>query len=79
MFSQRGKAVKITDSRVRLITEVLQGIRLIKLYGWEAFYIRRIEGMREKELRAVKVYSYVSSSDFLGSVTYVALGWRLRR
>jgi ATP-binding cassette, subfamily C (CFTR/MRP), member 1 len=35
MFKQRKKGVVFTDSRVRLTTEVLQGIRLIKFYVWE--------------------------------------------
>ena len=41
MFNQLKKGVKITDKRARLTTEVLQGIRLIKAYGWEAFYTRQ--------------------------------------
>jgi ATP-binding cassette subfamily C (CFTR/MRP) protein 1 len=31
MFAQRKKGVKITDQRVRLLNEVLQGVRLIKV------------------------------------------------
>ncbi|KAJ7580556.1 multidrug resistance-associated ABC transporter [Mycena floridula] len=65
MFSQRAKAVKVTDSRVRLITEVLQGIRLIKLYGWENFYISRIEAMRVQEISAVRKYS-ISTAALIG-------------
>lgn len=54
MFSQRKKAVKITDLRIRLTTEVLQGIRLIKLYAWEAFYTSQISGLRKKEIQAIR-------------------------
>jgi ATP-binding cassette, subfamily C (CFTR/MRP), member 1 len=35
MFRARLRGVKITDGRVRLTGEVLQGIRLIKYYAWE--------------------------------------------
>ncbi|KAK7691491.1 hypothetical protein QCA50_004890 [Cerrena zonata] len=54
MFQQRKKGVKITDSRVRLTTEVLQGIRLIKFYAWEAFYTNQIGTLREKELKTIR-------------------------
>lgn len=70
MFDQRVKGVKITDARVRLITEVshflpqsypstrriqvLQGIRLVKLYGWEDFYVERIQEMRTREVKTIR-------------------------
>jgi ATP-binding cassette, subfamily C (CFTR/MRP), member 1 len=58
IVKQRQKGVKITDKRVRLTTEVLQGIRLIKMYGWEAFYYQQITNFREKEIKTVRKSSY---------------------
>lgn len=46
--------VKITDQRVRLTTEVLSGIRLIKYYAWESFYTGQIAKVRYTELQTVK-------------------------
>lgn len=46
--------VTITDQRVRLTTEVLQGIRLIKCYAWERFYTGKIAKVRQREMQAVK-------------------------
>ncbi|KAJ7123757.1 multidrug resistance-associated ABC transporter [Mycena epipterygia] len=54
MFTQRKKGVKITDTRVRLSNEVLQGIRLIKYYAWEAFYTHQIGGLREREIATIR-------------------------
>ncbi|KAJ7123626.1 multidrug resistance-associated ABC transporter [Mycena epipterygia] len=54
MFSQRKKGVKITDTRVRLSSEVLQGIRLIKYYAWEDFYTHQIGDLREREIVTVR-------------------------
>ncbi|KIP09393.1 hypothetical protein PHLGIDRAFT_534837 [Phlebiopsis gigantea 11061_1 CR5-6] len=62
MFKQRKKGVVITDQRVRLTTEVLQGIRLIKFYAWEAFYAHQIGALRERELRAVRGLAFARSS-----------------
>ncbi|KAJ7100917.1 multidrug resistance-associated ABC transporter [Mycena belliarum] len=54
MFSQRNEGVKITDKRVRLSTEVLQGIRLIKYYAWERFYAQQIGRLREGEIATIR-------------------------
>jgi ATP-binding cassette subfamily C (CFTR/MRP) protein 1 len=54
MFTQRKKGVKITDKRVRLTTEVLQGIRLIKLYAWEAFYTHQVGELRTREVKTIR-------------------------
>ena len=32
--------MKITDQRVRKTTEVLDGIKVIKLYGWEESFAK---------------------------------------
>lgn len=54
MFKQRKKGVKITDKRVRLTNEVLQGIRLIKFYAWEAFYAHQLGELRTAEVRTIR-------------------------
>ena len=60
MFTQRKKGLKFTDKRVRIITEVLQGIRLIKIYAWEAFYVQQIGLLRTKEVQTIRMSAYVS-------------------
>ncbi|KAJ7224699.1 multidrug resistance-associated ABC transporter, partial [Mycena pura] len=62
MFDQRAKGVKITDARVRLITEVLQGIRLVKFYGWENFYADRIQEMRRREVATIRKSAWATSA-----------------
>jgi ATP-binding cassette, subfamily C (CFTR/MRP), member 1 len=39
-----------TDRRVKLMNEILNGIRIIKYYAWEAPFIERISKVREEEL-----------------------------
>ncbi|TFK19762.1 cadmium ion transporter [Coprinopsis marcescibilis] len=53
-FAQRNKCIKITDKRVQLTTEVLNGIRMIKFYGWEAFYIDQINHFRGQEIKTLR-------------------------
>jgi ATP-binding cassette subfamily C (CFTR/MRP) protein 1 len=59
MFTQRKKGLRFTDKRVRITTEVLQGIRLIKFYAWEAFYVQQIGSLRTKEIQTIRMSAYV--------------------
>ena len=49
----------LTDKRLRFCNEALQGIRIVKFFGWEASYVERILGIRKEELRHAKSESYV--------------------
>ncbi|KAF9019789.1 multidrug resistance-associated ABC transporter [Hymenopellis radicata] len=70
MFMLRKKTVKVTDSRVRLTTEVLQGVRLIKLYAWEAFYSHQVGFLRAREVSILKRAATVRSA-LIALVTFV--------
>ncbi|KAG6807491.1 hypothetical protein H0H92_007294 [Tricholoma furcatifolium] len=60
MVNQRKKGVGFTGKRIWLTTEVLQGIRLIKFYAWENFYIDRLGELRAREIRAIKKTAYIT-------------------
>ncbi|KAJ8496778.1 hypothetical protein ONZ45_g12317 [Pleurotus djamor] len=70
IFHQRQVGVKFTDSRMRLTTEVLQGIRILKAYGWEAFYAHQIEKLRKKEVTTLKK-SAAALSGLIALVTVI--------
>lgn len=50
----RRKSTLITDARVKLTQEVLQGMRVIKFYGWEEAFLTKLEDLRNKELKYVR-------------------------
>ncbi|KAG0043171.1 hypothetical protein BGZ83_011761 [Gryganskiella cystojenkinii] len=50
----RRKSTLITDARVKLTQEVLQGMRVIKFYGWEDAFLSKLEDLRTKELKYVR-------------------------
>nr|CAD7569264.1 unnamed protein product [Timema californicum] len=50
-MSSNSKAItELSDERLRRMNEVLQGIKLLKLYGWECIYGTRIIETRKREL-----------------------------
>lgn len=56
------KAVKYTDERVELISEILNGIRVIKYNGWVSPFLCRIADLRNAEIRKIKVSSFIRST-----------------
>lgn len=52
----RSVLVKFTAERTKLTNEMLQGVRVIKLYAWEVPSQQRINDVREKEVMLVRKY-----------------------
>ncbi len=42
------------DARLKLMNEILAGIKVLKLYAWELPFMRRITGIRDKEVRNLR-------------------------
>jgi len=57
----RKTVVNITDSRVKLINDVLQGIKVIKFYGWEGSFLDEISRVRAKEMTGLRKYILLES------------------
>ena len=49
------------DERVRLTSEMLHGIRIIKYYVWEKPFLKRINDVRAAELRKLLMFSLLRS------------------
>ena len=47
--------MKAKDERVKLMNEILGGIKILKLYGWEKSFIGQVLGIRSKEILVLKV------------------------
>ncbi|KAF9575849.1 hypothetical protein EC968_001232 [Mortierella alpina] len=46
----RKQASEYTDSRIRLTSEVLQGIKVIKFFAWESNFLQKLSEIRKLEL-----------------------------
>uniref|UniRef100_A0A8B9LXC6 ABC-type glutathione-S-conjugate transporter n=1 Tax=Astyanax mexicanus TaxID=7994 RepID=A0A8B9LXC6_ASTMX len=67
--------MKYMDGRIKLMTEILSGIKILKFYAWEKAFEERVLGYREKELKALKksqiLYS-ISIASFNSSTFLIA-------
>ncbi|NXF04724.1 MRP7 protein, partial [Smithornis capensis] len=81
--------LKHKDTRVKLMTEFLCGIRVIKFYTWEKHFSTRINACRAKELQKLRAMNYLDAvcvymwaalpvvMSIAIFVTYVLLGHQL--
>lgn len=51
--------MKFKDSRIRLMSEILGGIKVLKLYAWEPSFLQQVEGIRQSELRLLRHAAYL--------------------
>lgn len=51
--------MKSKDSRIRLMNEILGGIKVLKLYAWEASFLEQVESIRQGELRQLRKTAYL--------------------
>jgi len=58
------KKKNIGSARVKIINEVLSGIRIIKFYAWEKAFRNEVDRIREHELKALTTLTYVSQIGF---------------
>ena len=46
VFLSRLKAARETDRRIKVMNEVISGIRVIKMYAWEKAFKRMVDRIR---------------------------------
>ncbi|XP_064500038.1 multidrug resistance-associated protein 1-like isoform X2 [Pseudopipra pipra] len=57
--------MKYSDQQVKLLTEILHGIKILKLYAWEPAYQRKILSIREREMDVLKSSGYLTAYSML--------------
>lgn len=56
MLVQRRKRInKLTDQRVSLTQEILQGVRFVKFFGWEKSFLERLKEIRKHEIHSIQI------------------------
>ncbi|XP_056627065.1 ATP-binding cassette sub-family C member 3 isoform X2 [Triplophysa dalaica] len=53
--------MKHKDDRIKLMNEILNGIKVLKLYAWEVSFKEKILQIRQKELNVLRKTAYLSA------------------
>ncbi|XP_062293834.1 ATP-binding cassette sub-family C member 10 isoform X2 [Scomber scombrus] len=89
ILSNNKHMLRYKDIRVKLMTEILFGIRVIKFYNWEPHFTQKVADCRKQELSHLKALKYLDAMcvytwaalpvviSILTFVTYVLLGHQL--
>lgn len=51
----------VKDSRIKIMNEILNGVRVLKLYAWEEAFIASVDQIRQKELRYIRQKAIISA------------------
>uniref|UniRef100_H3D2W6 ATP binding cassette subfamily C member 12 n=1 Tax=Tetraodon nigroviridis TaxID=99883 RepID=H3D2W6_TETNG len=57
----RWKTIQITDNRVRTMNEILNSIKLIKMYAWEDSFQGKIADLRKNEKKQLWVVNFIQN------------------
>ncbi|XP_018568578.1 multidrug resistance-associated protein 1 isoform X9 [Anoplophora glabripennis] len=55
------KQMKNKDERVKLMNEILSGIKVLKLYAWEPSFENQVLKIRNKEIKVLKSAAYLNA------------------
>jgi ATP-binding cassette, subfamily C (CFTR/MRP), member 1 len=69
MFAQRDQINRITDQRVSLTQEILQGVRFVKYFSWEDSFLKRLGDIRKREIWAIQIL--LASRNAINAVSMV--------
>lgn len=53
--------MKSKDNRIKLMNEMLNGIKVLKLYAWELAFKDKVSEIRESELQVLKKAAYLGA------------------
>lgn len=60
----RRKVLKYSDLRVKMMNEILAGIRIIKFYAWEKPFKKEVKKLRDQELKYLTRLAYTAAIGF---------------
>ncbi|KAI3383909.1 hypothetical protein SNEBB_000827 [Seison nebaliae] len=66
-FAQKQRSCQITmmkekDKRIKVMNEILNGIKVIKLYAWENSFMKKVRSIRDLELKILRKVGYISAA-----------------
>lgn len=68
LLSLKVAHMKSKDNRIKLMNEILNGIKVLKLYAWELAFKDKVLAIRQEELKVLKKSAYLAA---VGTFTWV--------
>ena len=59
---QQSEQMKEKDKRIKLMSEILNGIKVLKLYAWEESFTKIISGIRKEELTLLRRAGFTNAA-----------------
>ncbi|KAL9964378.1 hypothetical protein ACROYT_G028009 [Oculina patagonica] len=56
------KQMEAKDARIKMVNEILSGIKVLKLYAWEKSFMSKVSEIRQRELRQLRNAAYLNAS-----------------
>ena len=74
-FSElRSETAKKSDTRIKIMSEIIQGIKVIKMYAWENSFANLVEKARKEEINMIqKTFIYKAMCDIFTIVANESL------
>ncbi|XP_074600378.1 ATP-binding cassette sub-family C member 4-like [Brevipalpus obovatus] len=82
----RGKTAEVTDKRINLMSQMVNGIKVVKMYSWEKSFSSKMDIIRKKEAKNIRKACLIWATNlslgfittriilFLCLVTYLYMG-----
>ncbi|CAL8256487.1 unnamed protein product [Lota lota] len=55
------KNMEYKDKRLKIMNEILNGMKILKLFAWEPSFQTQVEGIRGQELQVMRKFAYLNS------------------
>ncbi len=79
LFSVRKKSMVWTDARIRLLSELLNGMKIVKLMAWELPFLERLATIRVKEVSLVRSLLITRAGNMAVAMSLPILGESMSR
>uniref|UniRef100_A0A8C6MEE9 ABC-type glutathione-S-conjugate transporter n=1 Tax=Nothobranchius furzeri TaxID=105023 RepID=A0A8C6MEE9_NOTFU len=61
LLANKVENMKFKDKRLKIMNEMLNGIKILKLFAWEPSFQAQVEGIRGEELKVMRKFAYLTS------------------
>ena len=73
--------MKNKDERIKIMNEILDGVKIVKLYAWEPSFVKKVVDIRDKELHTFRWIAYLqailtfifSATPFFGNTYFLII------